>query len=209
MLERIKKRLIHFDTDGVSIVSDFVAARQTRVRILRRAVHVCFYIQCAAALACVIIGIACGSGTAVLCVGTVLTAAAALAAVAGNVIIGAVNVGMSLAFAVVCFAVPAVPSACGVIMLCAAAAAALGFGAGYFRGYLLSFPASKIDREDYTLNGSAPAAPIPAEEPAEHIPQAMPEPQPEPRRSELMTIAQQVAKIMNNTPDSSGEEDTP
>ena len=31
MLDGIKKRLIHFESDGKSVVSDFVSARQRRV----------------------------------------------------------------------------------------------------------------------------------------------------------------------------------
>ena len=54
MLDGIKKRLIHFESDGKSVVSDFVSARQRRVGALRRTVHACFYIQCAAALVCAV-----------------------------------------------------------------------------------------------------------------------------------------------------------
>ena len=81
MLDGIKKRLIHFESDGKSVVSDFVSARQRRVGALRRTVHACFYIQCAAALVCAVCGFAMGgafTGVA-LAIGAAASVAAALA----------------------------------------------------------------------------------------------------------------------------------
>ena len=86
MLDGIKKRLIHFESDGKSVVSDFVSARQRRVGALRRTVHACFYIQCAAALVCAVCGFAMGgifTGLA-LAIGAAASVAAALMAVAGE-----------------------------------------------------------------------------------------------------------------------------
>ena len=93
MLDGIKKRLIHFESDGKSVVSDFVSARQRRVGALRRTVHACFYIQCAAALVCAVCGFAMGgifTGLA-LAIGAAASVAAALMAVAGEPVIRLVS----------------------------------------------------------------------------------------------------------------------
>ena len=79
MLDGIKKRLIHFESDGKSVVSDFVSARQRRVGALRRTVHACFYIQCAAALVCAVCGFAMGGAFTGLALA--IGAAASVAAV--------------------------------------------------------------------------------------------------------------------------------
>ena len=191
MLEGIKRRLLHFDTDGVSIVSDFVSARQARAGMLRRTVHICFYIQCAAALLCIIIGFAAGGAVTgvLLTVGALASAAAALMAVPGDSVIATVSYILNLVYAVICFILGGIFTACGIAMLLSALAALCGFGAGYLRGFLLTYPASRINREDYTLTGEPPAAPVPESAP--------PMKKPEPQRSDLMLIAEQVAKIMN------------
>lgn len=191
MLEGIKRRLLHFDTNGASIVSDFVSARQARAGMLRRAVHICFYIQCAAALLCIIIGFAAGgAATGIpLAVGALASVAAALMAVPGDPVIATVSYILNLVYAVICFIPGGVLTACGAAMLLSALAALCGFGAGYLRGFLLTYPASRITRENYTLTGEPPAAPVPESAP--------PRENPEPQRSDLMLIAEQVAKIMN------------
>ena len=184
MLDGIKRRLLHFDTDGVSIVSDFVSARQARAGMLRRTVHACFYIQCAAALLCVIIGFSAGGAvTGVLfTVGALASAAAALMAVPGDPLIGTVSYILNLVYSVICF------TACGAVMLVSALAALVSFAAGYFRGFLLSYPASAISAENYTLTGDIPA---------NEIKEEAPQPASGPVRSELMLIAEQVAQIMS------------
>lgn len=198
MLDGIKKRLLHFNTDGVSIVSDFVSARQNRAGILRRAVHLCFYIECAAALICVIIGFAAGGALtgAILAVGAAASAAAALAAVPGDPAIATVSYILNLVYAVICFIVGGILTACGAVMLISALAALCGFIAGYFRVFLLNYPASMITPEHYTLTGETPVT-APTEQPVQE--------KPEPERSELMIIAEQVARIMN-APQDDGKE---
>lgn len=190
MLDGIKRRLLHFDTDGVSIVSDFVSARQARAGMLRRTVHACFYIQCAAALLCVIIGFSAGGAvTGVLfTVGALASAAAALMAVPGDPLIGTVSYILNLVYSVICFAVGGAFTVCGAIMLISALAALVSFAAGYFRGFLLSYPASAISAENYTLTGDIPA---------NEIKEEAPQPASGPVRSELMLIAEQVAQIMS------------
>lgn len=182
--------MLHFNTDGASIVSDFVAARQNRAGILRRAVHMCFYIECAAALICVIIGFAAGGALtgAILAVGAAASAAAALAAVPGDPVIATVSYILNLVYAVICFIVGGILTACGAVMLISALAALCGFIAGYFRGFLLNYPASMITPENYTLTGEPPVT-APQEQPVQE--------KPEPKRSDLMIIAEQVARIMN------------
>ena len=101
MLDGIKKRLIHFESDGKSVVSDFVSARQRRVGALRRTVHVCFYIQCAAALVCAVCGFAMGgifTGLA-LAIGAAASVAAALMAVAGEPVIRLVSCALCSRYA--------------------------------------------------------------------------------------------------------------
>ena len=182
--------MLHFNTDGASIVSDFVSARQNRAGILRRAVHLCFYIECAAALICVIIGFAAGGALtgAILAVGAAASAAAALAAVPGDPAIATVSYILNLVYAVICFIVGGILTACGAVMLISALAALCGFIAGYFRVFLLNYPASMITPEHYTLTGETPVT-APTEQPVQE--------KPEPERSELMIIAEQVARIMN------------
>ena len=130
MLDGIKKRLIHFESDGKSVVSDFVSARQRRVGALRRTVHACFYIQCAAALVCAVCGFAMGgifTGLA-LAIGAAASVAAALMAVAGEPVIRLVSCALNLVYALICFIVSgngAVFAACGFFMLAASAAAAV------------------------------------------------------------------------------------
>lgn len=190
--------MLHFNTDGASIVSDFVAARQNRAGILRRAVHLCFYIECAAALICVIIGFAAGGALtgAILAVGAAASAAAALAAVPGDPVIATVSYILNLVYAVICFIVGGILTACGAVMLISALAALCGFIAGYFRGFLLNYPASMITPENYTLTGEPPVT-APPEQPVQE--------KPEPKRSDLMIIAEQVARIMN-APQDDGKE---
>ena len=159
--------------------------------MLRRAVHICFYIQCAAALLCSIIGFAAGgAATGIpLAVGALASAAAALMAVPGDPVIATVSYILNLVYAVICFIPGGILTTCGAAMLLSALAALCGFGAGYLRGFLLTYPASRITGENYTLTGEPPAAPVPESAP--------PRENPEPQRSDLMLIAEQVAKIMN------------
>lgn len=200
MLDGIKKRLIHFESDGKSVVSDFVSARQRRAGALRRVVHACFYIQCAAALVCVACGFAMGgafTGLA-LTIGAAATVAAALMAVAGEPVIRVVSCALDVVYALICFIVSGngtVFLICGLAMLAAAIAAGVSFAAGYFRDWLLEYPAAKINKSDYTLTGELikQAVPetdaMPAAEPVQELP---------PQPSELMLIAEKVSSIMNS-----------
>ena len=146
MLDGIKKRLIHFESDGKSVVSDFVSARQRRVGALRRTVHACFYIQCAAALVCAVCGFAMGgifTGLA-LAIGAAASVAAALMAVAGEPVIRLVSCALNLVYALICFIVSgngAVFAVCGFVMLAASAAAAVSLAAGHLRDWLAAYPA--------------------------------------------------------------------
>ena len=193
MLDRIKKRLIHFDTDGASVVSDFVTERRRRAGLLRRVVHICFYIQCAAALVCVVCGFTMGGAAvgAVLAVGAAASVGAALMAVSGDFVVRTISYVLDLIYAVICFVVGGeLCTLCGALMLVAAAAALIGFAAGYFRGFLLEFSPVKLTRSDYTLTGAVPVQPQPA--PVVPEPQVV-EPPPKPK-SELLLIAEQVSQ---------------
>lgn len=194
MLNGIKNRLIHFETDGASIVSDFVSTRQKRAGMLRRVVHVCFYIQCAAALVCVVCGFAMGGAAvgAVLAVGAAASVGAALMAVSGDFAVRTVSYVLDLVYAVICFVVGGdLFTLCGALMLVAAAAALAGFAAGYFKSYLLEYSPVKLTRSDYTLTGNAVEQPVPTVQESRPV-----EPPPKPK-SELLIIAEQVSKIMN------------
>lgn len=192
MLDGIKKRLIHFSTDGQSVVSDFVSARQKRAGAFRRVVHVCFYIQCAVALVCAVCGFVMGGALtgAILTVGAAASAGAALMAVSGDFAVRTVSYVLNLVYAVICFVVGgSLFTLCGALMLIAAAAALVGFAAGYFRAFLLEYSPLMLTSEDYTMTGEP--VQLPQDEPRE---QAADEPEP---KSELLLIAEQVSQIMN------------
>lgn len=198
IMERIKRRLIHFKTDGTSIVSDFVAARQKRAGMLRRTVHACFYLQCAAALTCVVLCFSMGSPIAgiIVTAGAAASAAAAFIAVSGGFVFRTISYVLNLVYAVICFIIGGeLFTVCGIIMLISSAAALIGFAAGYFREFLLEYSPLKLTPADYTLIGGgvpprvyAPEIPREEERPAIRIPEP---------KSELMLIAEQVSRIMN------------
>lgn len=195
MLDGIKKRLIHFETDGKSIVSDFVSARQRRAGALRRVIHACFYIQCAAALVCVVCGFAMGGAVIgfILTVGAVASAGAALMAVTGDFAVRTISYILDMVYSVICFILGGTLfTLCGIVMLVSAAAALCGFATGYFREYLLQFPPVKLTPEDYTLTGGA----VDTAAEAVSQPELPPEPEPQPK-SELMLVAERVSQIMN------------
>lgn len=206
MLDGIKKRLIHFESDGKSVVSDFVSARQRRAGALRRVVHACFYIQCAAALVCVVCGFAMGgafTGLA-LTIGAAAAAAAALMSVAGESVIRAVSCALNVVYALICLIVSGngtVFVICGLAMLAAALAAGVVCIAGYLRDWLLEYPAVKIGRDDYTFTGEYEETPAaPAEKSAEELsaPLQSVKPSQPAKPSELMLIAEKVSNIMNS-----------
>lgn len=207
MLDGIKKRLIHFESDGKSVVSDFVSARQMRVGALRRTVHACFYIQCAAALVCAVCGFAMGgifTGLA-LAIGAAASVAAALMAVAGEPVIHLVSCALNLVYALICFIVSgngAVFAVCGFVMLAASAAAVVSLAAGHLRDWLAAYPAAKISAGDYTFTGEQEAAIMSEADPEPVEPAKPPEP------SELMLIAEKVSGIMNSRSSRSAQENT-
>ncbi len=207
IMERIKRRLIHFKTDGASIVSDFVAARQKRAGILRRTVHACFYAQCAAALTCAVLSFSMGGAVTgiIVTAGAAASAAAAFMAVTGGFVIRTISYVLNLVYAVICFIIGGeLFTACGIIMLISSAAALISFAAGYFREFLLEYSPLKLTPEDYTLIGGgvpprlyAPEIPREEERPVIRIPKP---------KSELMLIAEQVTRIMNTPPEQPAEQ---
>ncbi len=209
IMERIKRRLIHFKTDGASIVSDFVAARQKRAGILRRTVHACFYLQCAAALTCAVLSFSMGGALTgmIVTAGAAASAAAAFMAVTGGFVVRTISYVLNLVYAVICFIIGGeLFTACGIIMLISSAAALISFAAGYFREFLLEYSPLKLTPEDYTLIGGgvppriyAPEIPREEERPVIRIPKP---------KSELMLIAEQVARIMNTPPEQPAAQST-
>lgn len=203
MLEKLKRRLVHFSTDGAGIVTDFVEARQSRAAVLRRVVHACFYIQCVMALVCVIMGFSMGGALtgALLTVGALASCAAALMAVPGDTYIATVSYVLNIVYAVICFILGGTLfDVCGALMLVSAAAALCGFGAGYLRGWLLGISPASLTESDYTLTRAKPAeAPAPVRE----VP---PQPEKPPAPSDLMIIAEQVSHIMSAPRDDNRKE---
>jgi hypothetical protein len=202
MTEKIKKRLIHFETRG-NIIEDFVAARRKRVRSLRRIIHTCFYVQCAAVLVCIAAIIMAGvwNALAVAIVGALAVCGCAFVAMGGGNAAKTALYLMDMVYSVICFVTGAVSgvsalSVCGIIMLLAALAALVGYFASWCREYLLDFSPARISRSDYTRIGitfTEQTADIGAE--AEPLPQELPPPPPP--KSELMLLAEQLSETLN------------
>lgn len=194
MLEKIKKRLIHFRTDG-NIIEDFVAARLRKAGFLRRVIHYCFYVQCVAAAACCVAGIFFTGSVAaalIICAAAAVSIAAAFMALGGGFTAKTVSYTLDLLYAVICFFQgERVFYVCGGIMLAAAAAALASFAAGYFRKFLLEYSPLKITREDYDFTVYYRLRQL--EEPP-----APPPPPPPPPRSEMRLLADRVVEILGN-----------
>ena len=117
-------------------------------------------------------------------------------AVSGDFVIRTISYVLDLVYSVICFVIGgALFTVCGVLMLIAAAAALVGFAAGYFREFLLGFSPARLTRSDYTLTGEA-ATNTPEVQPAEELREETPAPAPEPK-SELLLVAERVSQIMN------------
>lgn len=191
MIEWIKNRLLHFETDG-NIIPDFVAARLKKAAKLRRIIHVCFYVQCAFSIACAVAGlILAGSvfGSVFSAAAGVLAIVVAFFALGGGGSEKTASYIMNMVYAVICFFIGGLGMyICGGLMLAAALAALISFFADYFRRFLLEFSPLKLREEHYTLTGEAAVMPT-----LFHQEDETP---PVPEKSELMEVAQNFMEIL-------------
>lgn len=191
MIERIKNRLLHFETNG-NIIPDFVAARLKKSAKLRKIVHACFYIQCVLSVSCIIAGLLLAGSV----LGAVFSAAAGFLAVA--VAFFALGGGgsektasyiMDMVYAVICFVIGGFGMyLCGGLMLAAALVALVSFFADYFRRFLLDFSPLKLRDEHYTLTGEAAIMPTLFNQ-EDDIP-------PMPEKTELQEVAESFMEIL-------------
>ncbi|MBE6900943.1 MAG: hypothetical protein E7478_00555 [Ruminococcaceae bacterium] len=191
MIERIKNRLLHFETDG-NVIPDFVAARLKKSARLRKVVHVCFYIQCVLSMACIIAGLILAGSV----FGAVFSAAAGLLAIV--VAFFALGGGgsektasyiMDMVYAVICFFIGGLGMyLCGGLMLAAALTALVSFFVDYFRRFLLEFSPLQLREEHYTLTGEIAVLPTLFKQ-EDDIP-------PMPEKSQLMEVAESFMEIL-------------
>ncbi len=187
MMDRIKRRLLHFSTDG-DIIPDFMSARLAKSEKLRSVVRFCFFVQSAFALSEIVVGISLG-GSLRSCIFAALAGAAVIGvaffALGGGSAEKTVSYIMNLIYAVVCFVMGGTGMyICGGILLGAAVAALVSFFADYFRRWLLGFSPLCIREEHYTLTAQA-----------KRIERLVEEAPPEPEKSELMEVAEAFAEI--------------
>lgn len=191
MIERIKNRLLHFETDG-NIIPDFVAARLKKSAKLRRIIHACFYIQCVLSMSCVIAGLLlAGSvfGAVFSAIAGLLAIVVAFFAMGGGASEKTASYIMDMVYAVICFGIGGFGMyLCGGLMLAAAVVALVSFFVDYFRRFLLEFSPLKLREEHYTLTGEAAMMPslFHQEE----------QPPTEPQKSELMEVAESFMEIL-------------
>lgn len=190
MLDNIKSRLLHFETDG-DIIPDFISSRLAKSEKLRNAVRICFYLQSLLALGFIGVGIALG-GAVLNCIFAVIagimTIAVALFALGGGSLEKTACCIMELIYAVVCFILGGAGMyICGGIMLTVAVVALLSLFANYLRRWLLDYSPLYIREEHYTLTAQA-----------QQIKRLVPEDitPPEPEKSELQEVAEAFAELM-------------
>lgn len=158
MTYRLKKRLLHFETNG-NIAEDFIAARRGKLRILRRQIRKCFYIHCAAPALCVVAALIFGTLPDIIKIAVCALASMVFAVFAvgdheySKPIACAVDAAM--AAAAILLAVFAKGGAlyiiCGVLM-CLGLLPLLALTAlGTFKRFLENYSPLSIRRDDYTL----------------------------------------------------------
>lgn len=190
MMDGIRSRLLHFETDG-DVIQDFVAARIKKAAALRRVTHVCFYAQCVLSAACIMVALMLGTmmfAKLFACIAGVLAIVVAFFALGGGGTEKTVSYIMDLIYAVVSFSLGGIDMyICGGLMLAAALAALISFFADQARKFLLDYSPLKLRRSDYTL--------IPSTKPQQVLPDEPPAPPPPPEKSELMEVAEQFMEI--------------
>lgn len=190
MLDNIKSRLLHFESDG-DIIPDFIDSRLKKSEKLRGIVRACFYIQSLFALGCIGVGISLGGSLlnivfAVLA--GVLVIAVALFALGGGSAEKTISYIMDIVYAVVCFVLGGMGMyICGGLMLGTAVAALISFFADYLRRWLLEYSPLYIREEHYTLTEKGKERKLLTE--INITP-------PEPEKTELQTVAEAFAELM-------------
>ena len=191
MFDMIKKRLLHFETDG-DIMRDYAMSRKIKAARLRKVVHICFYTQSVLCMSSVIVGIIFADNrfqAVFSALSGLLAIAVAFIALGGGTSEKTASYIIDLVYAVVCFVIGGfMMYLCGGFMLAAAAAALVSFFADYFRRFLLSFSPLKLRRENYTLTQEASEIPAVLHK-EEEKPAA-------PARSELMAVAESFMEIL-------------
>ncbi len=190
MLDNIKSRLLHFETDG-DIIPDFIASRLKKSEKLRNIVRACFYVQSLFALGCIAVGTVLGgsllNGVFAALAG-VLVITVALFALGGASAEKTIAYIMDLVYAVVCFLLGGTGMyICGGLMMGAALAALVSFFADYLRRWLLEYSPLYIREEHYTLTEKGRQRQEQAE--LNITP-------PEPEKTELQSVAEAFAELM-------------
>ncbi len=192
MLDNIKSRLLHFETDG-DIIPDFVASRLKKSEKLRNIVRVCFYLQSLFALGCIAVGIALGGSVlnAVFAVlAGILVIAVALFALGGGSAEKTISYIMDLIYAVVCFVLGGTGMyICGGLMIGAALTALVSFFADYLRRWLLEYSPLYIREEHYALTEKGRKRQEQEQTELNITP-------PEPEKTELQSVAEAFAELM-------------
>lgn len=211
MTYNLKKKLLHFETNGSSIAEDFIAARRSKVKALRKRVRVCFYIHCAAVMLCIAAAVILGTVFDIVRVSVCVAASLVFAVFAAGdhpyskqlaCIIDAVVVAASILLAVfdkntLLYILCAVFTFGGLISLI------IMTFYGSCKRFLEEYSPLSIRRDDYTLlnevgcklytgaNSTVKTSSVNANinigEPAAHLP---------PLTSEMRELARQVRKIL-------------
>lgn len=192
-MSKIKRRLLHFYTNGADVVGDFNAARRRKVKSLRRIIHICFYAHCALALGCIVTAVVGmnAAGIAVV-VGALLSCGVAFFSLGGGEREKMVLYLLDLVYAVICaisggIAESAPLFVCSGLMLLAAATSICGFSAAHYRGFLENFDPETLTEDNYTVIGRQFLTAPQPEPPAEPI---------LPPKSEMRVLAEQFAEIL-------------
>lgn len=84
MTYKLKKKLLHFETNGSSIAEDFIAARRGKVRALRKRLRICFYVHSAAVLLCIAAAVVLGTVSDIVKISVCVAASLAFAVFAAG-----------------------------------------------------------------------------------------------------------------------------
>lgn len=158
MIRKIKKKLLHFYTNG-SIAEDFVASRRAKIAKIRGITRLCFYLHCAAALLCIGLSYLLGAGYSVIYVTVcaLISAWFSMFAAGDLMVVKIISCVLDAAFAVLGFVAGAYFEPRGAFFACGGIMAAMVFAAlaviisGAAREFLEEFSPIQIRREDYTL----------------------------------------------------------
>ncbi len=192
MFTKTKKRLIYFETDG-NVQQDFSASRQKKSDTLRKIINFCFYAQSVAAISCAVVGVTLSEelfGRVFAAVAAVCVIAVAFFALGGHNIEKTASYILNFIYAITSFFAGGMALiTCGILLTLAGVAGVFSFFAGYFRDYLLSYPAQLLRAgRDYKLTKQLFTAPPPKKN--------EPEPPKKQEKSELMEVAEQLMEIL-------------